>query len=170
MMRRPPRSTLFPYTTLFRSGGTQVYTVEGFDAHGNSLGDKTDETLFSIDGTGNCKLNAWGSGHAGDSNAAGSVRNFTHTHSLHVSANALASIKLTPKSSSLHPNRLRLGKGRALHRDRPRRHLPRLRLFFFNDAATTEIYALSLHDALPIWRHPGLHRRGLRRARQLARG
>src|SRR5690349_23454506 len=24
--------------------------------------------------------------------------------------------------------------------------------FFFNDPATTEIYTLSLHDALPIWR------------------
>src|SRR5438034_6204904 len=27
-------------------------------------------------------------------------------------------------------------------------------LFFFNDTATTEIYTLSLHDALPIWRCP----------------
>src|SRR6266540_5369462 len=26
--------------------------------------------------------------------------------------------------------------------------------FFFNDTATTEIYTLSLHDALPIWRDP----------------
>src|SRR2546429_4143800 len=26
--------------------------------------------------------------------------------------------------------------------------------FFFNDTATTEIYTLSLHDALPIWRWP----------------
>src|SRR3712207_7049923 len=26
--------------------------------------------------------------------------------------------------------------------------------FFFNDTATTEIYTLSLHDALPIWRFP----------------
>src|SRR5260370_21284043 len=25
-------------------------------------------------------------------------------------------------------------------------------LFFFNDTATTEIYTLSLHDALPIWK------------------
>src|SRR2546428_13899654 len=25
--------------------------------------------------------------------------------------------------------------------------------FFFNDTATTEIYTLSLHDALPIWRN-----------------
>src|SRR3712207_9090024 len=30
-------------------------------------------------------------------------------------------------------------------------------LFFFNDTATTEIYTLSLHDALPIsLAHPGL--------------
>src|ERR1041385_9570387 len=33
--------------------------------------------------------------------------------------------------------------------------MDRLRLspifFFFNDTATTEIYTLSLHDALPIW-------------------
>src|SRR3712207_9291686 len=28
--------------------------------------------------------------------------------------------------------------------------------FFFNDTATTEIYTLSLHDALPIWRLTGL--------------
>src|SRR2546425_11505175 len=29
-------------------------------------------------------------------------------------------------------------------------HLPFLFFFFFNDTATTEIYTLSLHDALPI--------------------
>src|SRR3989454_12319631 len=41
--------------------------------------------------------------------------------------------------------------------------------FFFNDTATTEIYTLSLHDALPISRHPlPRHRRG-RAARQPAR-
>src|SRR3712207_8052669 len=28
------------------------------------------------------------------------------------------------------------------------------RVFFFNDTATTEIYTLSLHDALPISRRP----------------
>src|SRR5688572_30873021 len=38
---------------------------------------------------------------------------------------------------------------------------------FFNDTATTEIYTLSLHDALPIWpsqlgvpRRDAVHRRG----------
>src|SRR5690554_7471938 len=32
MIRRPPRSTLFPYTTLFRSDATEQHT------HGQSLG------------------------------------------------------------------------------------------------------------------------------------
>src|SRR2546426_11893063 len=32
-------------------------------------------------------------------------------------------------------------------------------IFFFNDTATTEIYTLSLHDALPIYHQP-VHRRG----------
>src|SRR3712207_7975047 len=32
-----------------------------------------------------------------------------------------------------------------------KRHLQFLYLFFFNDTATTEIYTLSLHDALPIF-------------------
>src|SRR5260221_10377553 len=32
MIRRPPRSTLFPYTTLFRSLGTGMTdTIKGFD-------------------------------------------------------------------------------------------------------------------------------------------
>src|SRR5437870_10194756 len=36
--------------------------------------------------------------------------------------------------------------------------------FFFNDPATTEIYTLSLHDALPIY--PGLRRPGVLRRRR----
>src|SRR2546427_2070576 len=36
--------------------------------------------------------------------------------------------------------------------------------FFFNDTATTEIYTLSLHDALPIWR---LQERGIQVAFRL---
>src|SRR5256885_14457185 len=47
------------------------------------------------------------------------------------------------------------------------RPFPRARLFsffFFNDTATTEIYTLSLHDALPIWL---LHEEMLDRAGEL---
>src|SRR6476620_7932608 len=40
----------------------------------------------------------------------------------------------------------------------------RLRLFFFNDTATTEIYTLSLHDALPI------SRSGVRQAKRWVDG
>src|SRR5258708_22373301 len=45
--------------------------------------------------------------------------------------------------------------------------------FFFNDTATTEIYTLSLHDALPICAVaalPGVHGRALRLADQVLRG
>src|SRR5260221_10722211 len=44
--------------------------------------------------------------------------------------------------------------------------------FFFNDTATTEIYTLSLHDALPILpraRAPATHGRALVRPRRGAR-
>src|SRR2546430_6389875 len=40
--------------------------------------------------------------------------------------------------------------------------------FFFNDTATTEIYTLSLHDALPIFEDGAPHRRELRQFARLA--
>src|SRR5687768_17819037 len=33
MIRRPPRSTLFPYTTLFRSSGQRIFTLRDFQIH-----------------------------------------------------------------------------------------------------------------------------------------
>src|SRR6266496_3569743 len=51
--------------------------------------------------------------------------------------NPISSTISTPSSD---PDRLR---ARTL--------LRRFRFFFFNDTATTEIYTLSLHDALPIY-------------------
>src|SRR5256885_8950034 len=38
MIRRPPRSTLFPYTTLFRSGPAQGHGVAALVEHGLVLG------------------------------------------------------------------------------------------------------------------------------------
>src|SRR2546422_6292147 len=43
------------------------------------------------------------------------------------------------------------------------RELVRLFVFFFNDTATTEIYTLSLHDALPISTPPARGRSGCSR-------
>src|SRR5215467_16049223 len=40
--------------------------------------------------------------------------------------------------------------------------------FFFNDTATTEIYTLSLHDALPIWLQESGYRERPWRERALA--
>src|SRR2546430_17186684 len=40
------------------------------------------------------------------------------------------------------------------------------KFFFFNDTATTEIYTLSLHDALPICRHLSAARAGVGRLRE----
>src|SRR5437016_8679276 len=41
-------------------------------------------------------------------------------------------------------------------------------VFFFNDTATTEIYTLSLHDALPIWHCDTLfHEIGCQKDRQV---
>src|ERR1039458_10675374 len=44
-------------------------------------------------------------------------------------------------------------------------------VFFFNDTATTEIYTLSLHDALPIYFHPVSQRpaRGLEETKSSCR-
>src|SRR2546425_5910088 len=41
--------------------------------------------------------------------------------------------------------------------------------FFFNDTATTEIYTLSLHDALPISRDPHRHPHRMAREPRAAR-
>src|SRR3712207_8372253 len=56
MIRRPPRSTLFPYTTLFRSalrGAEEVVVRERRDAHGDPdlvgpLGGRADEVLVPV--------------------------------------------------------------------------------------------------------------------------
>src|ERR1043166_8030513 len=88
MIRRPPRSTLFPFTTLFRS--------------------QLDDALAEADGA---------SAHSP------------------LTAQTRRVIKLR---SEEQPSELqsRFGISYAV--------------FCFNDTATTEIYPLSLHDALPI--------------------
>src|SRR5947209_16573073 len=43
MRRRPPRSTLFPYTTLFRSEGDALPTQEGQPVHPDKLSVSTNK-------------------------------------------------------------------------------------------------------------------------------
>src|SRR3712207_7749169 len=45
MIRRPPRSTLFPYTTLFRSDATAEEVVQAVRAHEGCRGDAQAEQV-----------------------------------------------------------------------------------------------------------------------------
>src|SRR3712207_7731188 len=55
MIRRPPRSTLFPYTTLFRSPGQIEYVFEGnntvvrFNTEGSNAPEMEIQLLGNID-------------------------------------------------------------------------------------------------------------------------
>src|SRR5438034_11056773 len=50
MIRRPPRSTLFPYTTLFRSLSDLSWTLPGEEAVRNfKKGEETEAQVLSID-------------------------------------------------------------------------------------------------------------------------
>src|ERR1043165_7742018 len=102
MIRRPPRSTLFPYTTLFRSRG----------------GDRGARVLAR--------------GAGGPDLARGGPR------FLQIGREPVSTLGTWPYIVC--------------------------RLLFCNDTPTTEIYPLSLHDALPIsWRRPRRSRSGSRR-------
>src|SRR5574337_374254 len=95
MIRRPPRSTLFPYTTLFRSVDLQPCRRR---------------QLRDVDHA----VTRWAD------------RKSTRLNSSHHSI-SYAVFCLKKKKNIFF-------------------------FFFFNDTATTEIYTLSLHDALPICR------------------
>src|SRR3712207_7104351 len=47
MIRRPPRSTLFPYTTLFRSADERLAEVPGLEIQGPA--DRTGICSFTLD-------------------------------------------------------------------------------------------------------------------------
>src|SRR3712207_7081700 len=69
MMRRPPRSTLFPYTTLFRSGNMTAL-VERLVATGH-LDRRTSDTdrrvqVVSLTGLGRAEFRTMAAEHEGD--------------------------------------------------------------------------------------------------------
>src|SRR5882757_483746 len=124
MMRRPPSSTLFPYTTLFRSrtAGAGLGAAQWF--HGRESGGQDRKST---------RLN---SSHANISYAVFCLKKKT-------SSRARAAPPFTAPRARAAP----LASARGSRR---RVAVSRFRSFFFNKAASTEIYTLSLHDALPI--------------------
>src|SRR3712207_6501792 len=121
MIRRPPRSTLFPYTTLFRSVATPVRRIVGRPAR--PIGRVV--SLLIASRTRHRSM---------------SLRNLLLVGAVAVLMLCVAGI----------------GGGGLLgggwESTRPESRPPHFHFFglFFNDTATTEIYTLSLHDALPI--------------------
>src|SRR5574339_321252 len=98
-IRRPPRSTLFPYTTLFRSH----------------------------------------LGHGVRGDPAGRDRRGAQPRRRQAGAGDRKSTRLNSSNQAIS-----------------------YAVFFFKDTATTEIYTLSLHDALPISSWPRRSRRSRR--------
>src|SRR3712207_701776 len=126
MIRRPPRSTLFPYTTLFRSKGNDAVTQQ-------KPSDPVTPEALTID-IRDCPenpaesiaiLSAYYPGYWWD-----------HTD-LTVAVQDRKSTRLNSSHANISYAVFCLKKKQAT-------------CFFFNDTATTEIYTLSLHDALPI--------------------
>src|ERR1039458_6228746 len=121
MIRRPPRSTLFPYTTLFRSVFLPCPKWQPRLCRGCRRLHRSEE----------------------------------HTSELQSLRHLVCRLLLEKKKII-----------RAYDRSGPRRRITipakfngkdlgtasvDVLFFFFNDTATTEIYTLSLHDALPIY-------------------
>src|SRR6266481_3456040 len=136
MIRRPPRSTLFPYTTLFRSRAPAACPCP---PHPEPCARRTPARSDSV--------------------AAGPARSEEHTSELQSQFHLVCRLLLEKKKRSEDACRDCAIARNAHEADVFRRPHLRTRAcffvcdprrFFFNDTATTEIYTLSLHDALPI--------------------
>src|SRR3712207_1440641 len=121
MIRRPPRSTLFPYTTLFRSL-RQGHTFQHVDVVVDGAAENCPPVPFDLQakvpepivgaGVLDEAVRRWQLDYGGG-------------------GGGLLLDRKSTRLKSRHPNISYV-------------------VFFFNDTATTEIYTLSLHDALPI--------------------
>src|SRR5260221_642248 len=153
MIRRPPRSTLFPYTTLFRSPPTPSIAW----------------ATCTPSRSASCRMTGWWPMLPADRNSTPLTSSHTAPPSPASSSKPTAPSPMStvraplprpiPASSAAPPPPASLPRATAglatghavtdvsitglsgtIHRAS----------FFFNDTATTEIYTLSLHDALPI--------------------
>src|ERR1044071_3832711 len=135
MIRRPPRSTLFPYTTLFRSlspCSTRRWYVEGAISSATVRSEEhTSELQSRVD----------------ISYAVFCLKKKKRTKNMRLTA---TTGKTTPplrqRRCLVAHTRRHVASDVATQYDR----VAVFFFFFFNDTATTEIYTLSLHDALPI--------------------
>ena len=109
---------LSPAETTIVADTTQTYTAEGFDVFGNSRGDVTSSTVFSISFPPTCIGAVCGALVSGDFTVTGTDSAKTGTAILHVTPEVIDSITISPderddlgrRNSELH--RARVGRGR----------------------------------------------------------
>jgi NADH:ubiquinone oxidoreductase subunit E len=89
-----------PKTATIPAGGSQAYTATSLDQYGNSIGDVTDYTSFSIVG-GSCAGAVCTSTVAAAHAVTGTYLGRTDTATLTVTAGALASIAISPKTATI---------------------------------------------------------------------
>ncbi|MFH1662929.1 MAG: Ig-like domain-containing protein, partial [Chloroflexota bacterium] len=92
-----------PDTTTITAGGSQTYTAEAFDAFGNSLGDVTPGTTFSIESGagGSWGTNEYTSEFAGTWTVTGEYSGKTDTAILTVTAGPLDYIIVSPDTATI---------------------------------------------------------------------
>src|SRR2546430_7985970 len=90
MIRRPPRSTLFPYTTLFRSG-QQGFRVIAHDRRGHGRSTQT------WDGN---EMNTYADDLAAIPSLGGTARSEEHTSELQSQSNLVCRLLLEKKNTS----------------------------------------------------------------------
>jgi parallel beta-helix repeat protein len=83
------------------AGGSQSYTAQGFDSSGNSLGDVTSSTSFSISPNGSCSGNVCTATAAGAHTVTGYDGGKTSTASLTVNPGPLDHLSLSPSSATI---------------------------------------------------------------------
>src|SRR5215204_3048865 len=132
MIRRPPRSTLFPYTTLFRSlargRADEAFVPAGDDA---TAAERSEEHTSELQSHSDlvCRLLLEKKKQQRQGQEA--IRRNTESDQEHIAGRLDALLDCLVYLWLFLP-------------------CSRRPCFFFNDTATTEIYTLSLHDALPI--------------------
>src|SRR5882757_9784858 len=134
MIRRPPRSTLFPYTTLFRSGQPDPADRQRVRAGPRRVRRRPDRK--------STRLN---SSHANISYAVFCLKKKKISE-------ARRNVAIGSYDRDFGVIELYVGENHACAQMCvvTNNRITDVIVFFFNDTATTEIYTLSLHDALPI--------------------
>src|SRR5436309_9432806 len=101
MIRRPPRSTLFPYTTLFRSHDPKGATVASDGSRKSGL-----IILFRFEPVG-CSMRHSPLGRAASVSPSGECRSEEHTSELQSRENLVCRLLLEKKKKKNRKNRTR---------------------------------------------------------------